>query len=101
MASVRAPSAIRRLPLELHHQAVPLAGIDANEMGLLALLQCRHALAGQSAKDDRLGLAVERTSAAERINHRCNFVAVDLLRLPAEGPPFLGDRLHVEDEPAV
>src|SRR5260221_5339983 len=103
MARVRAGSAIRclRRLFELADQRVPLPRLDPDEMRLLALLQRRHALARQRTQHDRLRAAASRPRPLQRRDDRRNVVAVDLLRLPAEGAPLIRDRLHVEDDAAV
>ena len=59
--------------LELGDDAVPLAGVDAEEMRLLALLDARHALAGQRAQHDRLrpAVAARAPHAARRRSPPC------------------------------
>src|SRR5262249_33301002 len=80
IARVRARSAIRRLrdPLELGRQCLPLAGVDPDEMRLLAIFQRRHALSRQGAEHDRLRPAVSRTRPLQGAHDDGEVVAVDL-----------------------
>ena len=48
-----------------------------------------------------LGLPLRAARQRQRADDRRHVVAVDLERLPAEGAPFVGDRLHVEHDRAV
>ena len=83
-------------------EGVPFVGIDADEMCLLPLLERRHALAGQRAQHDRMRPAVAargRTRAQPRPPPcRCRR---SRRTVPAEGAPFVGDRLDVDDDRAV
>ena len=108
MASVRpAPAIARLMPshalLELGDDAVPFA---RRRRGRNATSRCvsmrRHALAGQGAQHDRLrpAVALARAGAARRRSASMSLPSISL-RLPAEGAPFVGDRLHVEHDRAV
>src|SRR5581483_3041843 len=87
IARVRARSAMSRPLLELRDERIPLARVDPHEMRLLARLKRRDALAGKRAQDDRLRLARPRPRHAQRFDQRSHVVAVDFLRIPAEGAP--------------
>ena len=48
-------------------------------------------------RDDAGGLALDRAAALEGLDDLAHVVAVDDLRLPAEGGELAVDRVHVED----
>src|SRR5688500_6780508 len=101
MASVRPGSAMLRPALQLGRKVVPLAGVNANEVSLLAALQRGYALAREGPQHDGLGPARDGARLVQSRDDRGNVVAVDLLRGPAEGAPFVGDPLHVEHDSAI
>ncbi len=70
-------------------------------MRLLALLDGRDTLARQRPQHDCLRLAGTGSRRLECVDDGGDVVAVDLLRLPAEGAPLFTHRLHVEDDRAV
>ena len=82
-------------------QGRPLAGVDANEMSLLAALQRGYALARNGPQHDGVGPAPDGPRLVQSGDVRSDVVAVDLLRGPAKGAPFVGDRLHVEHDSAI
>src|SRR6185436_6618978 len=87
--------------LQLSVKLRPLVRLDPHEVGLLAPLQRRHALAGQRAQHDRLGPAVPLAAPPERVADRLHVVAVDLHGVPAEGAPLRGHRLHIQHDAAI
>src|SRR3954451_22372695 len=96
MASVR-PSAMPDR-LEFAGQPVPFVGVDADEMRLLPSLERGHAFARQSAQHDRLRARVAAAGAVQCVDDLRHVVAVDLRGVPAEGAPFVDDRVHGHDD---
>src|SRR5436190_7240708 len=76
---------------------VPLAGLDSDEVVLLAALERRHAFPQQGVEDDGVGPALVELRALEGFHDRPAVVPGDPDRVPAEGRPLVLDRLDPHD----
>lgn len=77
---------------------VPLTLVDAQEVGHLTRLEERHALRHLGIADDHARLRLlERPRLIERRDQSIDIVAVDPLRVPAEGLPFRREGLEAGD----
>ena len=106
IASVRAGAhamVMLRLALEVRAMMPSHSrGVDADEMRLLALSRCVGTpLPGRVRSTIAFGLPSRRARRAARATIAAMSLPSISLRLPAEGAPLVGDRLHVEDDRAV
>src|SRR3990172_4209057 len=87
----------------LRQRPRPLFGVGPLAVPRGAVLHERHALALDGVSDDNARAGRRRSRALQRLDDLVLVVAVDLLHLPAEGAPLIGERLlaHDVDDEAV
>src|SRR5215469_14871450 len=102
IAWVKARSTMARLRLiELVQKRIPFAGVDLHEVRLFTLLQRRHPSAGLCPEHYGMWSVAPPSRSLQRRDDRSDVIAIDLLGLPAEGPPFSSHRLHVQHDGAI